>query len=79
MYPSMIALAITGLTVMIFIILFAIKYKNGEIKLLSTYEQLTLIIFVGILIGVHGLQHAYSEVNFGYNPLECKNKYIINN
>lgn len=34
---------------------------------LSAYEK--IMVTLGIFIAVHGMAHAYAEVNFGLNPL----------
>ncbi len=70
MYPSLIDLGITGIIILLFMIIVGTKYIDGTIMKLTTYETLSLILFFGILIGIHGLQHASAEVNYKYNPLE---------
>jgi len=36
-----------------------------------------LLLTLAIAVGVHGIQHAYSEVNYNYNPLKNEWDYKL--
>ena len=62
MHPSLIALGITGIILLLFLIIVGTKYRDGSIMKLTTYEILSLILFFGVLVGIHGLQHKSIEL-----------------
>jgi hypothetical protein len=66
--PSFYSLAFTGFLILaIFIIIFCnIKQLNK----LKPECLIKIISLVGILIGIHGLQHLGLEVVYKYNPME---------
>lgn len=66
--PSFYSLAFTGFLILaIFVIIFCnIKQLNK----LKPECLIKIISLVGILIGIHGLQHLGLEVVYKYNPME---------
>lgn len=70
MYPSLIAMAVTGFLTL-YVIYLLLAHKNT----LTNYEYLVSVSLVTLLIGMHGFSHAYAEVNFGFNPLQNKYQY----
>ena len=78
MYPSFIAMAVTGF---LMLLLLYTLYNNDE--KLTTYQKVVILMGLAIIVSIHGLAHAYSEINFGFNPLKGdftyeKNKRLIN-
>jgi len=66
--PSFYSLAFTGFLILsIFIIIFA---NLKRFKHLSPECLIKVISLIGILIGIHGLQHLGLEVVYNYNPME---------
>jgi len=65
MYPSYIAMAVTGFLMLL--ILYTL-YINDE--KLSSYQKVVILIGLATIVSIHGLAHAYSEINFGFNPLK---------
>ena len=78
MYPSMIAMFVSGIIFLMFLTIIGIKAYNGDLKNFTAYEQIMLVLGISIFIGIHGIQHAYSEALYNYNPLEYKSKNILN-
>jgi len=76
LYPSQLAMILSGFLVIAFLAILIVKARNDELNL-TTYEQLSLILGAGILVSIHGLAHAYSEVHFDYNPLQCRMGYHL--
>jgi hypothetical protein len=75
-YPSMLAMILSGFLMLAFLIILVVKARDGTLNL-STYEQLSLILGAGILVSIHGLAHAYSEVHYDFNPLQCHMGYHL--
>ena len=66
MRPSFITGILSGIVIFIAIILFFIHFNTIS----KDKVQLIIILFVmGIAIGVHGIQHAYEEIYFNFNPM----------
>jgi len=66
--PSFYSLAFTGFLILaIFFIMFC-NFK--QIRQLSPECLIKLLSLVGILIGIHGIQHLGFEVVYNYNPME---------
>jgi hypothetical protein len=81
MYPSSIVFALSG-----FIILYVIfnlvsdqLSGAGTLTLLKSSQINTFLLTLAIALGIHGLCHAYAEVNYGFNPFEGKWNYRIIN
>lgn len=69
MKPSYIALGISGIILSIFLfIILKDLYYNKQYDT-QNYQMLMLIIMSSIAVGVHGLGHAYAEVNYNFDPL----------
>jgi len=75
-YPSMMAMVLSGFIMLAFLVIIIVKGRNGELNLTS-YEQLSLILGAGILVAIHGIAHAYSEVHYDFNPLQCHMGYHL--
>ena len=43
----------------------------------NKYSMITILLLLSIAFGIHGLGHAYAEVNYGFNPLEGKWNYQL--
>lgn len=66
--PSFYSLAFTGFLILsIFLIIFS---NLKRLKHSSPECIIKVISLVGILIGIHGLQHLGLEVAYNYNPME---------
>ena len=66
--PSFYSLAFTGFLILaIFVIIF---FNIKQLKQLNPACLIKIISLVGILIGIHGLQHLGLEVVYKYNPME---------
>ena len=67
MLPSFISQIFSGL-----ILLFALYYLyvNFDTYRNDTYKVLIILLGLSIAISLHGLQHAYQEVYYNYNPLD---------
>ena len=66
--PSFFSLFITGILVLLIFILFASRMQ--QFYRLNYYQQITLLSFITLAIGIHGLIHLELEVNYGFNPLQ---------
>lgn len=82
MYPSYLGLGVSG--TLIFLVVVVLIYnmfsQNGITRMdLGIYNSLVLLTLLSIAVGIHSLGHAYSEVNFGFNPLEGKWNYSLRN
>lgn len=66
--PSFFALFITGILIFFIIILFASNFK--QFCRLNYYQQITLLSFITLAIGIHGLIHLGLEANYGFNPIQ---------
>jgi len=70
MKPSYLALSVSGILIGLFLLILLTNwYKNNELDS-STYHTYMLILISSIAVGVHGLGHAYAEVNFNFDPLQ---------
>ena len=66
--PSFYSLAFTGFLILaIFLIIFC---NFNRIRHLSPESLIKILSLVGLLIGIHGLQHLGFEVVYKYNPME---------
>lgn len=63
--PSIIALVATGILWFLATILFLVNIRS-----MTMYQKIKMIVFIGILIGIHGLQHLGAEIHYNFNPLE---------
>jgi hypothetical protein len=62
--PSFIIGIISGTVIFIATILFLFNMFK-----FSRYELINLLFIIGIAYGIHGIQHAYEELYFDFNPL----------
>ena len=66
--PSFYSLVFTGILILsIFVIIIC---NTKRFKNLSPETLIKILSLVGVLIGVHGLQHLGLEVAYNYNPME---------
>ena len=66
MIPSINSLIVTGLLIIAIFFIF-IKNIKSVIKL-NYYQLLMLLSIITIAIGIHGLLHSSTEVNYNFNP-----------
>ena len=74
MYPSYLAQGITGFLIL-YLVLMMIHRSNEPLE--QHFHEYVIVSLVCIAIGVHGLQHAYAEVNFDFNPLTNRWHYRL--
>lgn len=77
MYPSFIAQAISGFLILWILIMMLYRYNEPD-SLNVHFQCYMVMLMFAVAIGVHGLQHAYSEVNFGFNPWNSQWNYQLN-
>ena len=66
--PSFYSLAFTGFLILaIFVIMFC---NFRRMRQLSPECLIKVLSLVGLLVGIHGLQHLGLEVAYNYNPME---------
>ena len=66
--PSVYAHIINGL---VLLLAFILLYKNyANIRNLSPYKLIIIVLMFSICIGIHGLSHLGLEENYGYNPIK---------
>jgi len=68
--PSILALFVTGILWFLVTMFFLINLKT-----FTMYQKLKMILFIGILIGIHGLQHLGAEMHYNFNPLKKTNEH----
>ena len=79
MYPSNFAQMLTGLLIFYVIIMIIYRQYNGSMNMNSSdFNEYMIVLLFAIAIGVHGLLHAYAEINFDFNPLNDKWHYRLN-
>ena len=64
--PSFHSLFITGGLLLVLFYLFVANYS--QFKRLDFYRKMNILSLLVIAIGVHGLIHLGTEVNYGFNP-----------
>ena len=64
--PSFVALALSGILLLV-IIGYMVVYVR-QLTQLSHYHSLTLLSFLSLAVGVHGLLHLGAESVYGFNP-----------
>lgn len=78
MYPSYLAQIFTGLLLLYVIILIIYRFNDPSGNdLQQHFNEYVVVLLLAIAVGVHGLQHAYAEVNFDFNPLNCRWHYRL--
>ena len=66
--PSVYAHIINGLLMVVAV---ALLYKNyANIRNLSAYKLIIIVLMFSIAFGIHGLSHLGLEENYGYNPIK---------
>lgn len=79
MFPSYFAQMLTGLLIFYVIIMIIFRQYNGSMNMNGAdLNEYLIVLLLAIAIGVHGLQHAYAEVNFDFNPINDKWHYRLN-
>jgi len=63
MRPSFLSSIISGLLILVGIILTIVNSNN-----LTKYETIMILFAMAISLGIHGMQHAYEEIYYDYNP-----------
>lgn len=66
--PSFYSLTFTGFLILLIFVIIICNIKR--FKNLSPETLIKLISLVGILVGIHGIQHLGLEVAYNYNPIE---------
>lgn len=69
MKPSYVALGVSGILIGIFLFIILKNLYNNKQYDTQMYQTLMLILMSSIAVGVHGLGHAYAEVNYNFDPL----------
>jgi hypothetical protein len=64
--PSFVALALSGILLLV-IIGYMVVYVR-QLTQLSHYHSLTLLSFLSLAVGMHGLLHLGAESVYGFNP-----------
>ena len=77
MYPSFIAMGISGFLITGIIIYLIMVSYNGYTKM-GVFEQSIIVIGLATAIGIDGIAHAYAEVYYDFNPLLGKWRYRLN-
>ena len=65
--PSLYAHVLNGLLFLVAIIYLYLNYS--QVKKLSSYKVIIMMLIFSIAIGVHGLLHLGLESIYGYNPI----------
>ena len=66
--PSFYSLAFTGILILAIFVIIICNFKRfSQLKPECLIKVLSLI---GVLIGIHGIQHLGFEVIYNYNPME---------
>lgn len=68
--PSFWGNVIQGLFILFFLICFLFNWK--QFQQFSFYQKCIIILFIGILIGMHSLLHLGLEFVYDWNPFEGK-------
>ena len=64
--PSLNSLFITGM--LLLVIFFLIITNFNQLMKYRLYEKITMLSFIVIAIGIHGLIHLGVEQQYGFNP-----------
>ncbi len=76
MYSSYFAQMLSGSLIFYVILMMIFRMNSNTTE--SNFNEHVIILLLAIAIGVHGLQHAYAEVNFDFNPLNDRWHYRLN-
>ena len=66
--PSMFSLFFTGIAVLYVAYIFITHYN--KIMNYDLYRRVSFIMFITVIIGIHGLLHLGLESVYGFNPLK---------
>ena len=64
--PSLNALFLTGILVMIIAMLFIFNIK--QLLKLPSFQKITLLCSMTVAIGIHGMLHLGAEKQYNFNP-----------
>ena len=62
-FQTILSSIISGILILVAIILTIIHSH-----ILSEYETIMILFAMAISLGIHGIQHAYEEIYYDYNP-----------
>ena len=66
--PSFYSLVFTGFLILLIML---IAFSNiNRLNHLTPEKLIKILSLIGILVGIHGLQHLGLEVAYNYNPME---------
>jgi hypothetical protein len=66
--PSFYSLVFTGFLILLIML---IAFSNiNRLNHLTPEKLIKVLSLIGILVGIHGLQHLGLEVAYNYNPME---------
>ena len=66
--PSFYSLVFTGFLILLILL---IAFSNiNRLNHLTPEKLIKVLSLIGILVGIHGLQHLGLEVAYNYNPME---------
>ena len=66
--PSFYSLVFTGFLILLIML---IAFSNiNRLNHLTPEKLIKVLSLIGILVGIHGLQHLGLEVAYNYNPIE---------
>ena len=64
--PSLNALFLTGILVMIIVMLFIFNIK--QLSKITSFQKITLLCSMTVAIGIHGMLHLGAEKQYNFNP-----------
>ena len=66
--PSFYSLVFTGFLILLILL---IAFSNiNRLNHLTPEKLIKILSLIGILVGIHGLQHLGLEIAYNYNPME---------
>ena len=66
--PSFYSLVFTGFLILLILL---IAFSNiNRLNHITPEKLIKVLSLIGILVGIHGLQHLGLEVAYNYNPME---------
>ena len=66
--PSFYSLVFTGFLILLIML---IAFSNiNRLNHLTPEKLIKILSLIGILVGIHGLQHLGLEIAYNYNPME---------
>lgn len=64
--PSLNSLFVTGIILLFIVIIIINNFK--EIQKFTTYQKISILAFITVAIGIHGLLHLGVEKQYNFNP-----------